>query len=195
MQLQDLDTSHRFAATVVTTERISPDNASAEVRELVLDLNAPGLSLDVGQSLGVLAPAPDEFGQRHHLRLYSVADLPEKNAQGKPRIRIAVRRCTYVDEYSGESYDGVASNYLCDLREGEHGIIEGGTNDRVIIRCFVPKNADPLAFHCINLHPVVDAQGRIVAPAQHEPPARPAGVWDGNADARRPLNRNHDTGE
>ena len=43
-----------------------------------------------------------EFGQQHHFRLYSVADLPERGEDGRPRIKIAVRRCSYIDAYSGE---------------------------------------------------------------------------------------------
>jgi ferredoxin--NADP+ reductase len=48
-----------------------------------------------------------------------VADLPERGEGGLPRIKIAVRRCSYVDKYSGEEYPGVASNYLCDRVAGD----------------------------------------------------------------------------
>jgi ferredoxin--NADP+ reductase len=123
MQLQELDTSTRYPATVVSTERITPDETD-EVRELVLDVRADDLELQVGQSVGVLAPGQKQFGQDFHLRLYSVADLPE-HANGAQRIKIAVKRCNYVDDYSGELYDGVASNYLCDLREGDKITLTG----------------------------------------------------------------------
>ncbi len=123
MQLQELDTNTRFKAKVVSSERITPDSVD-EVREIVLDVNGSELTLDVGQSVGVLAPGLEEFGQEHHLRLYSVADLPEK-AQDGPRIKIAVKRCTYIDDYSGERYDGVGSNYLCDLQPGDELTLTG----------------------------------------------------------------------
>ena len=125
MQLTELDTSKRFDARVVSSERITPGDSSEEIRELVLDVDAPGLSLDVGQSVGVLSPGDPEFGQAHHLRLYSVADLPERNPDGSPRIKIAVKRCFYVDEYNGELYQGLASNYLCDLTPGERVTLTG----------------------------------------------------------------------
>lgn len=117
MELEQLDTGNRFIASVVSSERITPEDRE-EVRELVLDLDVDELDFDVGQSLGVLAPGAKEFGQDYHLRLYSVADIPTQNDAGKPRIKICVKRCSYIDDYSGERYDGVASNFLCDLAPG-----------------------------------------------------------------------------
>ena len=116
--LGEYDTETRYKATVVSNERITPEQSDEEVRELVLDVEAD-FSFQVGQSLGVLAPGSGDFGHEHHFRLYSVADVPEKSASGKPRIQIAVRRCFYIDPYSGEKYKGIASNYLCDLQPGE----------------------------------------------------------------------------
>ena len=117
--LEDYDTEQRFNATVVQSERITADASGIEVRELTLDLQKPDFELQLGQSVGVLAPGSKEFGQEHHFRLYSVADLPERGNGGLPRIKIAVRRCSYVDKYSGEQYPGIASNYLCDLIAGD----------------------------------------------------------------------------
>jgi ferredoxin--NADP+ reductase len=117
--LDDYDTEHRFEATVVGSERITPEASDVEVRELTLELQRPDFNLQLGQSVGVLSPGSKEFGQKHHFRLYSVADLPERGGSGLPRIKIAVRRVSYVDPYSGEQYPGVSSNYLCDLATGD----------------------------------------------------------------------------
>ena len=116
---QEYDTEVRFRAVLVSSERITPEASGEEVRELVLDVERPDFPYRAGQSIGVLAPGAAEFGKGHHYRLYSVADLPERGESGRPRIKIAVRRCSYVDDYSGERYPGVASNYLCDRRPGD----------------------------------------------------------------------------
>lgn len=119
MRLEDYDTGTRFAATLVSSERITPEQSDEEVRELVFDVDRSDFSFELGQSLGVLAPGNKEFGQEHHFRLYSVADLVEHGESGNPRIKICVKRCDYIDEYSGERFKGVASNYLCDLEPGD----------------------------------------------------------------------------
>lgn len=117
MRLQDYDTSERFTGTVVATHRITPPS-SDEVREIILDVDSADLDLVPGRTVGVLAPGQAEFGQDHHFRLYTVADLPEHDG-AHTRIKLAVKRCFYIDSYSGERFEGRASNYLCDLREGD----------------------------------------------------------------------------
>jgi ferredoxin--NADP+ reductase len=118
MRLEAYKTGMRYQATVVSNERITSKESDEEVRELVLDVERADFPFRVGQSIGVIAPGSPEFGQKHHFRLYSVADLPDVES-GKPRIKICVRRCNYIDEYSGEEYKGIASNYLCDRRAGD----------------------------------------------------------------------------
>ncbi len=125
MHLSDYDTRVRYQATVVSTRRITPDSSPEEVHEIVLDVHRPDFPYGAGQSIAVFAPGSKEFGQEHHVRLYSVADLPERSDEGHPRIKICVKRCRYVDEYSGEEYPGVASNYLCDRKPGDQILIAG----------------------------------------------------------------------
>lgn len=123
--LEDYDTRQRFQATVVASERITPEASDIEVRELTLEIQKPGFELELGQNVGVLAPGAKAFGKEHHFRLYSVADLPERGPGGLARIKIVVRRTSYVDKYSGEEYPGVASNYLCDLAPGDSITMSG----------------------------------------------------------------------
>ncbi len=124
MRLQDYDTSERYEATVLSSERITSEQSDDEVRELLLEFAKRDTAFEVGQSVGVLAPGDRAFGEYDHLRLYSVADLPEADATHQ-RIKICVKRCRYVDEYSGEEFEGIASNFLCDLRQGETLILAG----------------------------------------------------------------------
>lgn len=116
-RLQDYNTENQFTATIKKTKRITPYD-TAEVRDIILEVDDPNIQFDVGQSVGVLVPGPHPYGNKYHFRLYSIADLPEK-VGNKTRINICVRRCNYIDEFSGEEHRGIASNYLCDRREGE----------------------------------------------------------------------------
>lgn len=118
MRLSDYESDARYEATVVSSERITAADA-VEVRDLVLQVARTDVTYRVGQSIGVYAPGAAAFGHRPHFRLYSIADLPGAGPDGHPRLTICVRRCSYVDPYSGEEYPGVASHYLCDRRPGD----------------------------------------------------------------------------
>ena len=123
MKLDDYDKREQFQATVLSSKRITSEKAEAEVREIVLEVNRPNFKYNPGQSIGVLIPGPHELGHDEHFRLYSVADTSSDG--GKPRITIAVRRVSYIDDYSGERFDGISSNYLCSLNEGDRITITG----------------------------------------------------------------------
>jgi len=125
MRLQDYDLRTQYRATVQRSLRMTAPASKVEVREISFDVEHPGFDASVGQNIGVLAPGQAEFGQEHHFRLYSIADVPETTDAGHLQLRICVRRCNYIDEFSGESYPGVASNYLCDLRGGDTFTLTG----------------------------------------------------------------------
>ncbi len=115
-RLSDYDITKRYEATVVESQRITPQDSEVEVRHIILKVSDPGFQFVEGQSIGVLAPGCPDFGERHHLRLYSIASGRE-GERGDPRqFAITVRRCFYVDEFTGEERPGVASNFLCDCR-------------------------------------------------------------------------------
>jgi len=118
-RLDDYETQPRHRATVLSSERITPQESNEEVRELLLEVDRVDCPYDVAQNIGVLAPGDPTLGQEHHFRLYSVADLPNRSNAGKSQIKICVKRVDYLDKYSGERYAGRASNYLCDLVAGD----------------------------------------------------------------------------
>jgi ferredoxin--NADP+ reductase len=122
-RIADFKTDKKFRATIKKSERLTPLDTE-EVREIVFDVKEPGFQVDIDQSFGVLVEASGEFGNTVHHRLYSVADIPKKK-NGKPQITMLVKRCSYVDDFSGELYDGVASNYLCDRKVGDEITITG----------------------------------------------------------------------
>lgn len=102
-------------ATLVGSHRITPDSTD-EVRHLIFRAPDPEFSATVGSCIRVLAPG--QFGTRHHARIYSIMDV-ESSGGGTHEFAICVRRCHYVDDFSGERYPGVASNFLCDRKAGE----------------------------------------------------------------------------
>lgn len=125
MRLEDYDTTHQYKAAVKHTSRITGDDSPEEVKEIILEIDDRSFNYKLGQSIGVLVPGQPEFGNKHLLRLYTIAKPPEAGNTAKPQIDICVKRCHYIDEYNGEEYDGVVSNFLCDLKEGDQLTITG----------------------------------------------------------------------
>jgi ferredoxin--NADP+ reductase len=125
MRLQDFPTDPSYTATVLSSEAITEEGSDVEVRELVMEVDQHDFNFEIGQSVGVLVEGPREFGGSMHHRLYTVADLPTAAGEGNPKITIAVRRCNYIDDYSGEEYIGINSNFLCDRRPGDKVTITG----------------------------------------------------------------------
>lgn len=118
MKLTEYDISHPYKATVVRSERITPESTD-EVRHIVLSIPDATFHHLEGQSIGVLVPGPHAFGNEHHMRLYSIASTRQGENRNMAEISLCVRRCFYIDEVSGERYPGVASNFLCDRHPGD----------------------------------------------------------------------------
>lgn len=124
MKISEYDSSHPYDATVVKTERITPDTTD-EVRHITLAIPDATFTFMEGQSIAVLVPGPHPFGNEEHLRLYSIASSRQGEGQKLSEISICVRRCFYIDDISGEQYPGIASNYLCDCQAGQSLSISG----------------------------------------------------------------------
>jgi ferredoxin--NADP+ reductase len=104
-----------FNSILVRSERITPPESAEEVRHLVFRRDDAPFAVKMGQCVRVMAPG--QFGNAHHPRLYLVADeVAERD--GGTEFALCVKRHDYIDDFSGERYPGVASNYLCDLPVG-----------------------------------------------------------------------------
>ncbi len=125
MRLEDYDTGTTYSARVIANRRLTSGDAAEDVRDIVIAV--PGADTDYrpGQSIGVIVDGDQSLGQKHHFRLYSVADVPPRGDDGAPRISLCVKRCSYIDEYSGEEYSGIASNFLCDRAPGDTLTVNG----------------------------------------------------------------------
>jgi len=116
--LNDLDTSRVHHAVISNSQRITPDSVP-EVRSITLRVENPDFSYREGQHIGVIVPGPHEFGHDKHFRLYTIANSPCAKDCNEVMIELCVRRCFYIDEFSGEEHPGIASNYLCNLKPGD----------------------------------------------------------------------------
>jgi len=103
-----------FSAKLQNTERITPPSSREEVRRMVFHTDNLYFDGKVGSCIRVLAPG--QYGNPYHARLYSIADTDPSDTGAQ--FEICVRRCSFIDEASGEESAGVASNYLCDLKPG-----------------------------------------------------------------------------
>ena len=106
MKLSQYNTDCTYVADIVSSERIT-DESTAEVRHIVLRVTDPAFQFIEGQSIAVLVPGPHAFGNKYHIRLYSIASSRMGEGAGGAELSICVRRCFYIDEVSGERYPGV----------------------------------------------------------------------------------------
>ncbi len=115
-------------ARVAGNLRLTADDASSDIRHIVLDFGAAAMPVLEGQTIGIIPPGVDEQGRPHCVRLYSVASPRDGERPGYNNLSLTVKRVT--EDHEGRSVKGVCSNYLCDLRVGEEVKVIGpyGTN-------------------------------------------------------------------
>ena len=101
-----------YSALLKQSRRITPPASREEVKHLVFRTTDTSFGGLPGNCIRVLAPG--QFGNPFHARLYSLMDV-ERQADGI-EFAICVRRCSYIDDFNGEEYQGVASNFLCDMK-------------------------------------------------------------------------------
>lgn len=104
-----------LSANLMQSERITPETSQEEVRNLVFTTTDLSFQPKPGQCIQVMAPG--QYGNEHHMRYYSIADVDMKDDR-QTAFSLCVRRCFYIDEFNGEQCKGVASNFLCDLSTG-----------------------------------------------------------------------------
>ena len=104
-------------ATVTGNFRLTDDNASADIRHIILDFGSQAFPVLEGQSIGVVPPGVDANGKPHYVRLYSVASPRDGEKPSHNNLSLTVKRVT--QDHEGKPVAGVASNYLCDLKKGD----------------------------------------------------------------------------
>lgn len=109
--------------------------AAGFCRHIEIDVSGTPLegACAAGQSIGVLAPGSDDAGKPHKVRLYSLAS-PSNGEDGDGKVvSTTVKRV--VDEHwdTHALFLGVASNYLCDLQEGDELRVTGPAGKRFVL--------------------------------------------------------------
>ena len=112
----DLDTA--IEAVLTESTRITPEETD-EVRELKLTIDDPAFRAVPGQNIGVIVEGDKAFGSKPHVRHYSIVETHSNPLADELEISLLVKRCFYIDNYNGERYPGVASNFLCDAKPGQ----------------------------------------------------------------------------
>jgi benzoyl-CoA 2,3-dioxygenase component A len=104
-------------ATVSGNLRLTKEDASSDVRHIVLDFGSIAFPVLEGQTIGIVPPGLDDNGLPHHVRLYSVASPREGERPHYNNLALTVKRVT--EDHDGRPVTGVCSNYLCDLNKGD----------------------------------------------------------------------------
>jgi benzoyl-CoA 2,3-dioxygenase component A len=110
-------------ATVSGNHRLTGEEASSDIRHIVLDFGATAFPVLEGQTIGIIPPGTDDHGRPHHVRLYSVASPRDGERPRYNNLSLTVKRVT--EDHEGKPVRGVASNYLCDLKKGDQVKVVG----------------------------------------------------------------------
>jgi len=110
-------------AKVTGNFRLTAEDATSDIRHIVLDFSAAAMPVLEGQTIGIVTPGVDEHGRPHYVRLYSVASPRDGERPGYNNLSLTVKRVT--EDHAGQPVRGVCSNYLCDLRNGEEVRVVG----------------------------------------------------------------------
>ncbi|MEP7328115.1 MAG: benzoyl-CoA 2,3-epoxidase subunit BoxA [Betaproteobacteria bacterium] len=110
-------------ATVTGNFRLTADDATSDIRHLVLDFGGTAFPVLEGQTIGIVPPGLDVHGRPHHVRLYSIASPRDGERPRYNNVAITVKRVT--EDHAGIAVAGVASNYLCDLAKGANVRVTG----------------------------------------------------------------------
>jgi benzoyl-CoA 2,3-dioxygenase component A len=104
-------------ATVVGNMQVNEAGTDNETHHIVLDFGSMPFPILEGQSIGIVPPGVDASGGLHHARQYSIASPRNGERPGYNNLSLTVKRV--VQDHQGQPVQGVASNYLCDLKTGD----------------------------------------------------------------------------
>jgi benzoyl-CoA 2,3-dioxygenase component A len=104
-------------AKVTGNHRLTAEDASADIRHIVLDFGAAHFPVLEGQTIGVLLPGTN------HVRLYSIASPRDGERPRYNNVALTIKRVTV--DHEGRAVRGAGSNYMCDLAIGDEVRVVG----------------------------------------------------------------------
>jgi benzoyl-CoA 2,3-epoxidase subunit A len=104
-------------ARIKSNTRVTPEYSDTDIHHIVLDFSGTDFTWLEGQNVGVLPPGTNDDGHAHHMRAYSIASDRDGETPGTQEMTVTVKRV--IDEWNGKPYQGVASNFMCDLNPGD----------------------------------------------------------------------------
>ncbi len=107
--------AHPAIATVQGNYRLTAEDADSDVRHIILDLGNTSFPVLEGQSVGIAPPGTDANGRPHRMRLYSISSPRDGERPNTNNLSLTVKR----------EPNGVASNYVCDLKRGDEVKLTG----------------------------------------------------------------------
>jgi benzoyl-CoA 2,3-dioxygenase component A len=77
-----------------------------------------------GQSIGIVLPGNDDNGRPHKMRLFSIASPRDGERPNTNNVSLTVKRVV-TKNADGSKKKGIASNYVCDLKQGDKVQVAG----------------------------------------------------------------------
>ena len=105
-------------AIVTGNFRLTHRQAESDVRHIILDFGAVRFPVLEGQSIGIVPPGVNAQGRAHTMRLYSIASSRDGERPNTNNLALTVKRVA-EKRPGGAVHRGVASNYVCDLKQGD----------------------------------------------------------------------------
>ena len=134
---------------VVKNIKLTPDPGSgkrpkkegrAEIHRIVLALDHTKYPYLIGQSAGIIPPGEDpekvakgSENTGYTIRLYSISSPSMGIDMSESTIEFIIKRDYAYDVEGNVIHKGVASNYMCDLKEGEEVVVTGPSGKNFLL--------------------------------------------------------------
>ncbi len=105
-------------AKVTGNYRVTRSGTESDVHHIILDFGTTAFPVLEGQSIGVIPPGTDANGRPHAMRLYSICSPRDGERPNTNNLALTVKRVAEKRD-DGSIFQGVASNWLCDLKMGD----------------------------------------------------------------------------